>query len=195
MLEAECDLILFQELPGVVPYVETHDMVKANPRTHSGNLATLVGNHLVDEEMVVTTVPGTAVLLTLVERDLTIANVHLAPGPGAGHYRLEQLTEIIAESPTSDLVVAGDTNTRVAEETDIASLGLTGRRPPSPTWDGRRNRFRADGAQFSAYFTRCFATEGVAVDNQRVIPGSRHLDGARFHLSDHFALAFDVLND
>jgi endonuclease/exonuclease/phosphatase family metal-dependent hydrolase len=192
VLEVGADVVLFQEVPGLVPYVETHDMVRTNPMTHSGNLATLLGNDLLDEQIMVSTVAATAILVTFVERDLTVANVHLAPGSGGAATRLEQLEAVIDASPTNDLVIAGDTNTRVAEEADIAALGLHGPRPPSPTWDGRRNRFRASPTRFNAYFTRWFARGEVTVTDVTVIEGLVETDGTSFHLSDHFALSGSI---
>ena len=193
VLDLSPDLVFLQELPGIVPYVETHDMIRANPRSHSGNLATLVGHHLLDDlpdrGLMVDVVPGAAVLATFVERDLTVANVHLAPGRGEAGQRLAQLEAVVAASPTQDLVIVGDTNTRTAEEPAIAALGLHGERPPEPTWDGRRNRFRAGGAEFTAFFTRYFVAGEPRIDEVRVLTAPVTDDGgARFHLSDHFAL-------
>ncbi len=111
-LDVRPDLVLFQELPRLVPYLETHDMVRANPESHQGNLATLVSHELVARlgPPDVTTVPGCAILTTFgtpaasaasdppataaASADsegrasapgpsITIANVHLAPGTGA----------------------------------------------------------------------------------------------------------------
>lgn len=190
VLDRSPDIVAFQELPGTVPYVETHDMMRANPMTHSGNLATLVGNHLLDDEPIVATVPGAAVLTTLPSFGITVANVHLAPGPGGAEERFLQLQQITAASPTEALLVLGDTNTRVEEAEGLADIGLVGARPPRPTWDSRRNRFRADGPVFSAYFTRYFHTEQLAVDDVSVHDRpSVEIDGSAFHLSDHFALS------
>ena len=46
------DIVLFQELPGIVPFIETHDMVKANPQSHSGHLATLVSHELMQLSLI-----------------------------------------------------------------------------------------------------------------------------------------------
>ncbi len=187
VLDLSPDVVLFQELPGVVPYVETHAMLKANPLSHSGNLATLVGHHLADEEIVHTVVPRCGLLATFVERDLTIANVHLSPSRAGADERLQQLELIIDASPTADLAVIGDTNTRSEEEEPIAAIGLTGDRPPRPTWDGRRNRFRGAEGNFVAYFSRHFTTSGLRVDDVTVLHDRGvTVDGAHFHLSDHF---------
>ena len=35
ILNVNPDIVLLQELPGVVPFVETHDMIKENPKSHS----------------------------------------------------------------------------------------------------------------------------------------------------------------
>ena len=87
ILAAEPAVVALQELPGLVPYVETHTMVPANPTSHGGHLATLVANEVVADgpEPAVTTVAGCGVLVTFDDPPLTVANVHLAPGPaGAG---------------------------------------------------------------------------------------------------------------
>ena len=187
ILDASPDIVLLQELPGIVPYVETHDMIKANPITHSGNLATLVGHHLADEEIRHTVVARCALLTTFVERDLTVANVHLSPSKSGAEERTAQLEAIIDASPTSDLAVIGDTNTRTAEEQGIAAIGLRGERPPSATWDGRRNRFRGEAGNFLAYFSRHFASEGLLINQVSVLSDSGVSNaGAQFHLSDHY---------
>ena len=186
------DVVAFQELPAMVPYVETHDMVRGNPRTHSGHLATLVTHELMTGEPTVATIPGTAILTTFAEPAVTVANVHLVPGPGAGSERLAQLAAVVEASPTDAVVIVGDTNTRVAEVEAITAAGFGGDQPPRPTWNSRRNRFRADGAEFSAYFTRWFAGPGVVVSDVRVLDRPVQANGARFHLSDHFALVGTV---
>lgn len=188
LLEWSPDLVLLQELPGLVPYVETHDMVRANPRSHSGNLAVLIGNHLLDEELTWSVVDGCGLLVSWPEWDLTVANVHLAPGRGALGTRLAQLAAIRETATTSALVVLGDTNTRTAEEATIEALGFSAPRPPSPTWDGRRNRFNGEAGAFVAYFTRALGAGPVTIEDQRIRPGRLVRDGTAFHLSDHFAL-------
>lgn len=195
VLDWSPDLVTLQELPGIVPYVETHDMVRANPRSHSGNLATLVGNHLLDDlgdgaRPVV--VPRCGLLVTFPAWDLTVANVHLAPGRGASGLRLAQLQAVLASAPTREVLVLGDTNSRTAEESTISSLGLAAPRPPRPTWDGRRNPFNGPSGDFVAYFTRCLVTPGVRVVDQTVHPGRVEADGTSFHLSDHFALEVSI---
>lgn len=190
VLDVSPDIVLFQELPGIVPYVETHDMVRSNPMSHSGNLATLVGHDLMEEQLTVTTVPGVAVLTTFVERDVTVANVHLAPGRSGASDRIEQLRAVVETAPTNDVAVIGDTNTRTGEEAAIGGLGLQGARPPQPTWDSRRNRFRGESSEFVAYFTRFFVHGGLRIDQLSVLTdGVIGLDGRAFQVSDHFALS------
>jgi endonuclease/exonuclease/phosphatase family metal-dependent hydrolase len=185
------DLVLLQELPGMVPFVETHDMIRANPRSHNGNIATLVRHQLLADEgpdgPIVNVIDGCGLLVTFAN-GLTVANVHLAPGPGAVGERLEQMARVVESSPTPNILVIGDTNTRVSEIDAYASAGLTGRKPSTPTWDSRRNRFHPDVPEFSAYFTRWFATEAVEVLDVSVLRTPLEVDGHRFFLSDHFAL-------
>jgi len=191
VLAADVDVICFQELPGLVPFVETHDMIRSNPRTHSGNLATLVENDLMAAEPPFRSVAGCALLTTFTEPSLTIANVHLAPGPGpkAAALRSHQLAEVAEASPTPELLIIGDTNTRVNEMGTIEAAGFHGRRPDRPTWDSERNRYRSDGPTFKAYFTRWFASPGVSVTEVAVWDGPMERSGRHFHLSDHFALS------
>lgn len=183
------DVVLYQELPGMVPFVETHDMMRGNPRSHSGHMATLVSHELMATEPAVATIAGTAILTTFREPAVTVANVHLVPGPGAGSERLAQLAAVVEASPTEAILIVGDTNTRVGEVDAITTAGFHSVQPPRPTWNSRRNRFRSDGAEFSAYFTRWFAGPGVEVSDVRVLDQPVEADGCRFHLSDHFALA------
>lgn len=187
VLESDPDLVLFQELPGMVPYIETHDMLRSNPRTHQGYLASLVRHSLATPAPPVITLTKTAVLATFGE--LTVANVHLGSGRGAWERRLDQLTAVVDASPTEHLVVIGDTNVRVAEEERIAELGLRGDVPPTHTWNSHANRFHLRGARFTASFTRCFATAGVTVDEYAVHRAPITHDERRFWVSDHFALS------
>lgn len=184
------DVIAFQELPRVVPFIPTHGMIKANPETHSGNLAVLVRHELMAEvEPTFTVVPGCALCVRLGD-ELTVANVHLMSGPGndPAAMRADQLQRVLDASTTNDVLVIGDTNTRATEIDGIAGIGLHGERPPKPTWDTVRNPFRPGGREFRAYFTRWFATDGVVVSNVEVVDAPAEHDGVRFHLSDHFAL-------
>ncbi len=187
ILKLDPDVILLQELPGLVPFVETHGMVPANPRSHSGNLAILVRHELLATQPTTTVVPGCAILTTF-HQSLTIVNVHLAPGSGGASDRLHQLATIVEGSPSAHLLIAGDTNTRVDELAALADAGLTGQTPPRPTWDSKKNRFNAGGPRFTAYFTRWLASPGVEVTDVRVLDSPLSVDGHRFHLSDHYPL-------
>ena len=65
ILDLNPDVIVFQELPKLVPYIETHDMVRGNPETHSGHLGTLVRKELlVGRGPRISSVPGCALLTT-----------------------------------------------------------------------------------------------------------------------------------
>lgn len=189
ILDRSPDVVAFQELPGVVPFVETHDMVKANPMTHSGNLATLIGNDLIEEgDPTALVVPGCA-LLTVLFDAVTVANVHLAPGPGQGAIRKDQLEQIVDAAPTDAVLIIGDTNTRLDEEPELAALGLGGPRPPKPTWDSKQNRFRTSGPGFVAFFTRCFTAGDLTVSDLVVLSSpTTDVGTGPFHVSDHYAL-------
>lgn len=189
-LELKPDVILLQELPSLVPYVETHGMVRANPVTHSGNLATLLSHNLMETgQPEARVVERTALLTVFRPLGLTIANVHLTPGRGGAASRLDQMAKIVDASPTAHLIVGGDTNSRLDEVPAFEELGLGGDRPPTPTWNSRRNRFHADMPEFSAYFTRYFATEGVSLHDVQVWEDAQvEHDGRAFQLSDHYAL-------
>lgn len=189
VLDTAPDLVLYQELPGMVPFVESHVMMRANPRSHSGHLATLLKHEIAEPQPRLCTVERCAVLTTFAEPELTVANVHLAPGKAAAPDRLMQLTKVIQASPTKALVIIGDTNMRMAEADQLVELGFTGDKPPHVTWDSRRNRFRKDMPEFSAYFTRWFASPGVAVDDVRVHRDPVEHGDYRFFISDHFALS------
>ena len=195
VLRVQPDVVLYQELPGLVPFVETHEMMRANPRSHSGNLATLVTSELMATEPSVSVVEGCAILTTFGDRDLTIANVHLTAGKGADGDRLMQLTRVISASPTKALLIVGDTNMRVAEADTLTHLGFTGEQPPHVTWDSRRNQFRSHGAEFSAYFTRWFASPGVTVSDVVVHRNPIEHDDHKFFISDHYALSGTVTQE
>lgn len=194
VLERSPDLVLLQELPRMVPFIETHGMIRANPESHSGNLATLAKHQLLLSDPAVHVVPGCAILSTF--DDLTIANVHLAPGPGkqSEGQRLEQLAQIVESSPTPDVLIVGDTNTRIGEIETIENAGFVSDRPPSPTWDSNSNPFNSDreSGAFRAYFTRWFASPNVIVSDVEVVKKPITFDGDRFYLSDHFGLAGTV---
>ncbi len=183
------DVVCYQELPGLVPFVETHSMVPANPKSHSGNLATLVRNELATTELAIATVGGCAILTTFVDLDLTVANVHLPAGKGAAPDRLMNISKVIEASPTLPLVIVGDTNMRLDETDALTNLGFTGDKPPHATWDSRRNRFRQDMPEFSAYFTRWFASPGVCVSDVVVHRDPVEHDDRHFFVSDHYALS------
>ncbi len=186
--EFDAEVICFQELPAMVPFVATHDMVKANPESHQGHLATLLRHGLTTANVASASF---LVMTTLAATGLTIANVHLAPGSGAtaAAQRRQQLAAIIAASPTEALLVVGDTNTRADEIDDIVALGLHTTSPPMATWDSRRNRFHDGGPRFTAHFTRWFATSVVEVDEVVVHATPVVVDDHRFHVSDHFPLS------
>jgi len=192
VLDESPDVVLYQELPGFVPFVESHTMMRANPRSHSGHLGTLVTHALAETEPMVTTVDRCAVLTTFADPAITIANVHLAPGRSGAADRLMQITEIIQASPTNALLIVGDTNMRLAEAEALIELGFSGDKPPKVTWDSRRNRFRSDMPEFSAYFTRWFASPGVTVDNVQVHDEPTEHNDSEFFISDHFALSGEV---
>lgn len=189
VLQLKPDIVLFQELPGMVPFVETHSMIPANPKSHSGNLATLVRNQLATTELKIATVDGCAILTTFMELDLTIANVHLPAGKGAAPDRLMYLSKVIQASPTLPLVIVGDTNMRIEEADALIGMSFSGDKPPHPTWDSRRNNFRADAYEFSAYFTRWFASTGVSVSDVVVHRDPIEHDDKKFFVSDHYALS------
>ena len=189
VLQVDPDVVLFQELPGLVPFVETHSMVPANPKSHSGNLATLVRNQLATTELKIKTVGGYAILTTFVDLDMTIANVHLPAGKGAQADRLLSLSKIIEASPTLSLLIVGDTNMRVAEADTFTDMGFSGDNPPHPTWDSRSNNFREDAYEFTAYFTRWFASPGMSVADVRVHREPVEHDDRTFLVSDHYALS------
>ncbi len=192
VLAVKPDIVAYQELPGLVPFVETHDMIRSNPRSHSGNLATLVTHRLMATEPQAAGVKDTGILTTFPEIDLTVANVHLAPGRGSAERRREQVRVVLDASPAERVVVIGDTNTRIDEEATFADLGLDAPRPPVPTWDGYRNRFRGDQGAFRAFFTRALTAGPVSIVDQQVLDEPLDVDGQRFHLSDHFALLVTV---
>lgn len=195
ILRLRPDVVCLQELPGVVPFVETHDMIRANPRSHSGNLAVLVTHQLMSTEPSFSTVTRTGIVVNFSHLALTVANVHLAPGKGGAEQRRHQLSVVLDAAENKDVVVIGDTNLRVDEEHAIASLGLTAELPPQPTWDGYRNRFRGDQGRFRAYFTRALATSGVTITSQEVIDDPTEVHDHYFHVSDHFPLLIDVSVD
>ena len=190
ILEENIDVVCFQELPAMVPYVETHELAPANTISHSGTIATIVKKELF-EGMVCRAVGRFAVVCVFPELSLTIANVHLESTRGGAGQRLVQLRTLLKVCPTDSLLIVGDTNTRIAEETAIFKTGLLGKRPPAPTWDSRRNQHsgRASAKAFSCYFTRYFHNDAVTVENVKVHNQPLNFDDTEFFLSDHFAIS------
>lgn len=192
ILDLRPDVVCLQELPGVVPFVETHDMIRANPRSHSGNLAVLVSHQLMASKPTFKTVTRTAIVVDLPDQEMTVANVHLAPGKGGTDDRLHQLSVTLEAAGHDHVVVIGDTNLRVDEYEVVQSLGLAGDLPPKPTWDGYRNGFRGAKGRFRAYFTRALTTPGLTIVDQQVLDGATEAYDHSFHMSDHFPLQVEV---
>ncbi|MEM7093131.1 MAG: endonuclease/exonuclease/phosphatase family protein [Actinomycetota bacterium] len=195
VLGVDPDIVCWQELPRQVPYVETLDLLPATTVTHNGNLAVLATHELVAAEPppVIKAVDDIALLATLgdasVDQAFTVANVHLEPGPGAADHRLEQISRVVGACPTQRLLIVGDTNMRLGEEAVLVEAGFDATKPAQPTWDSRVNRFRAGAPEFSAYFTRWFASPGLRVEDVRVHRSPVEFQDTRFFLSDHFALS------
>ena len=187
VLQADTDLVLFQELPGLIPYIDTHDMAPANAKGQLGDIATLARRALMPD--ITASRVKYAVLTHVQSMDLTIANIHLPSGNGGDEDRLKALESIQAACPTKHLAIIGDSNTRTKEEPNIAKLGLMGERPPAPTWDGHKSKYRRDDHNFSAYFTRGFHSKGVTIDEVKVWSTPVQDGDHAFHLSDHFALS------
>ena len=188
IIELSPDLVFFQELPGLVPYIETHNMVRANPQSHSGHLAILISQRLSEFEVTLTPLEGFALLATFVEIDLSVANIHLAPGKGNTELRLSQLAAVIDSSPTEHIAIIGDTNTRASEITKIKDSGLEVPDLPGPTWDSFRNRFHVDSPRFKASFTRCINHPDMKIRDLQILEGKVIRSEKTFHISDHFAL-------
>ena len=188
ILENEPDVVLLQELPGIVPFVETHDMVKENPKSHSGHLATLVSHDLMEGSVTHSSVPGCGLLTTFENLGITIANVHLHPGKGKDKARREQLSDVIQSSPLERIAIIGDTNSRASEARRIQDVGLLAPNPPRHTWDSFKNRFHLGGPRFRANFTRCFIHPDIEVLNLKVIDTPLKRESKQFFISDHFAL-------
>ncbi len=188
ILQLDPDFVFFQELPGLVPYVETHDLLPANTTSHSGNIATIVRKNLIGE-LQSKALGRFAVLATHEPSGMTFANVHLAPGKEGEGKRLQMLKDINRACPSPALAIVGDTNMRIAEEVKMKSIGLVSARPPKPTWDSKRNRYHAENRRFTAYFTRYLRNHCVQVDQVRVHDKPIKLDGKSFYLSDHFAMS------
>ena len=187
VLQLDPDFVLFQELPGLIPYIETHDMVPANAKGQTGDIATLARRELM-ADITASRLENT-VITHIGSAGLSLANVHLPSGSGGDRDRLRVIKNIQSGSENRQLAIIGDTNTRTKEEDDIAQLGLIGARPPVPTWNGKLCRFRRDARGYTAYFTRAFHSEGVQVDGVEVWSQPVTHKGAEFHLSDHFAMS------
>ena len=197
-LELAPDVVCWQELPNQVPFVETLDLLQATTQSHSGRLATLVAKEstvatpppeveAIDSVGVLATFAGTS------DRpSFTIGNVHLEPGRGGEGRRLEQLGQIVSASPTERILIVGDTNMRIADVEFVTRAGFATPKPPKPTWNSKKNRFRSEGHGFTAYFTRMFASPGITVSDMVVHDKPTVIDGARFYWSDHFALSATV---
>ena len=182
------DFVFFQELPGLVPYVETHDLIPANTVSHSGNVATIAKKELMDD-LESSSIRGFAVQTTIKSAALTFVNVHLEPGKDGDFKRLQQFNDIKNNCPTPALLIAGDTNMRVAEEEALEKIGIIGQRPPTATWNSRINHFRDDGREYTSYYTRYLHTDRVKVDQVVVHDKPVKEEGKQFFLSDHFALS------
>jgi len=190
VLQEDIDVVCFQELPAMVPFVETHELAPANTVSHNGTIATIVKKELF-EGMVCRAVGRFAVVCVFPKLSLSIANVHLESTRGGAGQRLTQLRTLLNVCPTDSLLIVGDTNTRIAEETAIFEAGFQGKRPPTPTWDSRRNPHSGKNGSkaFACYFTRYFHNNAVAVENVKVYNRPLNFDGAEFFLSDHFAIS------
>lgn len=195
VLDIAPDVVCWQELPNQVPFVETLDLMQATTQSHSGRLATLLAkdSELSKGEPTIKAVDGVGLLSTFPEADrrpsFTIGNVHLEAGKGAVGLRLEQLGKLVEQSPTERLLVVGDTNMRLDEIEFVEDAGFTAPKPPKPTWDSRKNKFRFGGAEFTAYFTRVFASPGIELGPLMVHNSPTEVDGNKFYWSDHFALS------
>ena len=190
VLEIKPDFVFFQELPGLVPFVETHDMVPANCKSHSGDMATLAKKELMDD-LKSWTACG-AVMTEIKSAGLTLANVHLRPGNEGRWHRVANLNDIKQAAKTDAVLVVGDTNTRLDESKNIAQIGMIGDKPPKPTWDSRSNQFRNGGREYTTYYTRYFHTEDLKVSEVTVWDQPLVEDEFEFHLSDHYPISGKV---
>ncbi len=188
IIELSPDIVLFQELPGLVPYIETHDMIRSNPQSHSGHLAFLISKRFSESEICHTALHGFGLLVTFKDFDLTLANIHLAPGKANSGLRMSQLSAVIQASPTEQIAIIGDTNTRQAEIAKIKDSGLIVPDLPEPTWNSYRNQFHDNGPLFKASFTRCVAHPDLKISGLQVLEGKVIRNEKSFHISDHFAL-------
>ncbi|MFK7767369.1 MAG: hypothetical protein AB8B55_09125 [Mariniblastus sp.] len=188
ILELAPDFVFFQELPGLVPYVETHDLIPANTISHCGNIATIVRKDLMDQ-LTSKALGKFGVLTNFEAAGISFCNVHLEPGKTGDDKRLGSVNRITQETTTPGLIVVGDTNTRISEEKSFEEIGLIGERPRKATWDSRKNRFRENGREYTAYYTRFFHNEQVKIDKVKIWDEPIVEDNRRFHLSDHFPIS------
>ncbi len=188
ILKLQPDFVFFQELPAMVPYVEHYELIPSNTISHSGTIATIAKEELMDD-LESKSIGRFGVFTAVRSARLTFANVHLEPGQDGDYKRLEMLKTISNTCPTAALAIVGDTNMRVAEEASLEPLGLSGKRPPRPTWDTKRNKYRNRGRGFTSYFTRYFHSDRVEIDNVKVHDEPIEHEGDKFYLSDHFALS------
>ncbi len=198
ILELQPDVVCWQELPNQVPFVETLELMQATTQSHSGRMATLVAktSTAATSAPTIKTVDGVGLLTTFPEAGdrpaLTIGNVHLEPGRGGAGRRLEQLGELVQKSPTERLLIVGDTNMRLSDVDFVEQAGFIAPKPSRPTWNSKKNRFRADGHEFTAYFTRMFVSPGLELHNMTVHDTAESIDGSTFYWSDHFALSAEL---
>lgn len=188
ILELDPDFVFFQELPALVPYVEGYDLIPSNTISHSGTIATIAKEGLMDD-LESKAIGRFGVFTAVRSARLTFANVHLEPGRDGDFKRLEMINTIKNTCPTSALAIIGDTNMRVTEEESLKPIGLVGARPPRPTWNTKLNKYRDNGRAFTSYFTRYFHTDCVEIDNIEVHDNPVNHEGDEFFLSDHFALS------
>ncbi len=180
------DVVLFQELPGMVPFIETHDMAPANNKGQTGDIATLVRRSMMLG--LTATTSENSVLIQFAQAPITLANVHLPSGKGGANYRKYAVQDIKKDCQTDELLVVGDTNTRTREEKTFRMLGLSGKRPPEPTWNGRISKYRHAAREYTAYFTRAFHTKGVQLKDMQLLTEPVTNGATPFHVSDHFPL-------
>lgn len=198
VLEVEPDVVCWQELPNQVPFVETLDLMQATTRSHSGQLATLVAKEssVATPEPAIIAIDGVGLITTFPEHEdrpaFSVANVHLEAGKSGAGRRLEQLGELVKSSPTERLLIVGDTNMRLSDVEFVEQAGFATPKPPRPTWNSKKNRFRSGGHEFTAYFTRMFASPGIDVSDQVVHDTPSEVDGSKFFWSDHFALSASI---
>ena len=188
ILELQPDFVFFQELPALVPYVEKYDLIPSNTISHSGTIATIAKEELMDD-LESKSIGRFGVFTAVRSARLTFANVHLEPGRDGDFKRLEMLRTISNTCPTEALAIIGDTNMRISEEKSLEPIGLFGERPPTPTWNTKKNKYRDNGRAFTSYFTRYFHSDRCEIDNVKVHDEPIEYEGDKFFLSDHFALS------